>query len=57
LCAWQASCSESKLSPLVTAERAAEKKGEAVEPAGGETGEPRCLAEVYKAAREQLSIN
>ena len=23
------------------------KKGEVVEPAGGETGEPHCLAEVY----------
>jgi len=24
------------------------KKGEVVEPAGGETGMPRCLAEVHK---------
>ncbi len=29
---------------------AAQKNGEVVGPAGGETGEPRCLAEVYYAA-------
>jgi len=30
------------------------KKGEVVEPAGGETGVPRCLAEVRKLLRAAL---
>jgi hypothetical protein len=38
----------------------AHKKGEVVVPAGGETGGPHCLAEVYKAVKKQhyrLSTN
>jgi len=31
----------------------ARKKGEEVVPAGGETGGPHCLAEVYKAVKKQ----
>jgi hypothetical protein len=30
------------------------KKGEGVVPAGGETGRPHCLAEVYKAVKTAL---
>jgi hypothetical protein len=32
------------------------KKGEGVVPAGGETGRPHCLAEVYKAVKKQRYI-
>jgi hypothetical protein len=32
----------------------AHKKGEGVVPAGGETGRPHCLAEVYKAVKTAL---
>jgi hypothetical protein len=32
-----------------------DKKGEVVEPAGGETGVPRCLAEVYEPPKAALS--
>ena len=32
----------------------AHKKGEGVVPAGGETGGPHCLAEVYKAVKTAL---
>jgi len=31
-----------------------QKEGEEVEPAGGETGGPRCLAEDYKAAQSSI---
>jgi len=30
------------------------KKGEGVVPAGGETGRPHCLAEVYKAVKTAI---
>jgi len=30
------------------------KKGEGVVPAGGETGRPHCLAEVYKAVKNSV---
>jgi len=33
------------------------KKGEVVVPAGGETGRPHCLAEVYKAVKTALYLN
>jgi hypothetical protein len=36
--------------------RIAHKKGEVVEPAGGETGVPRCLAEVRKLPKAALFI-
>ncbi len=32
----------------------AHKKGEGVVPAGGETGRPHCLAEVYKAVKNSV---
>jgi len=32
----------------------AHKKGEVVVPAGGETGGPHCLAEVYKAVKNSV---
>jgi len=35
-------------------EKCAHKKGEVVEPAGGETGEPHCLAEVYQLLRSSF---
>ena len=34
----------------------AQKTGEVVEPAGGETGEPHCLAEVCKHLRCIISL-
>jgi hypothetical protein len=34
----------------------AEKKGEVVEPAGGETGVPHCLAEDYKLPMAALYL-
>jgi hypothetical protein len=33
------------------------KKGETVGPAGGETGVPRCLAEVYKLPEQLFFIS
>ncbi|MFC1676227.1 hypothetical protein ACFL3G_04075 [Planctomycetota bacterium] len=35
-------------------EKSAHKIGEVVEPAGGETGEPHCLAEVQKLLKAAL---
>jgi hypothetical protein len=42
---------------LQTRKPSAHKKGEVVEPAGGETGEPRCLAEVHKLLKQLYFIS
>jgi len=40
-----------------TIQKCAHKKGEVVGPAGGETGGPHCLAEVYQPLRGVNSLS